>query len=245
MVEQGTAVGVADPVTIVNPAVEASRSSGVDLHLPIEAVFLSPSELEWTAPEDYHEEVVTTLSSARSLAVEAIEGTQKTYKASYDRKTEPKRFKIGQEVLVRFPQEEQGRLRKLSQPWHGLYRIVSRDDPDLTVAKVTLFRSTRPECASVQLDSRQDTTGMARNAIQVVHYRGGYITSWKRCSRTPRLQVMRICLSDKNRIPRDTIYVHAPSQMKTTSSGRAFVKGRSDVIQLDNYVIVLLLLLGL
>ena len=109
---------------------------GVDLRSPTEAAFLPQSELEWTAPEDYREEVVTTLSSARALAVEAIEEAQKTYKASYDRKTEPKHFKIGQEVLVRFPQEEQGKLRKLSQPWHGPYRIVSRDDPDLTVAKV-------------------------------------------------------------------------------------------------------------
>lgn len=39
-------------------------------------------------------------------------------------------------VLVRFPQDETGKLRKLSRPWHGPYRIVSRDDPDVSVSKV-------------------------------------------------------------------------------------------------------------
>ena len=34
------------------------------------------------------------------------------------------------------PSEETGKLRKLSQPWHGPYQIISRDDPDVTVTKV-------------------------------------------------------------------------------------------------------------
>ena len=37
---------------------------------------------------------------------------------------------------MRFPQEETGRQRKLSCPWHGPYRIVGRHDPDVTVVKV-------------------------------------------------------------------------------------------------------------
>ena len=39
-------------------------------------------------------------------------------------------------MLVKFPQEEQGKGRKLSHPWHGPYRVVSRNDPDVTVTKV-------------------------------------------------------------------------------------------------------------
>ena len=38
--------------------------------------------------------------------------------------------------MVRFPQEETGRLHKLSRPWHGPYRIIERRDPDVTVVKV-------------------------------------------------------------------------------------------------------------
>ena len=38
--------------------------------------------------------------------------------------------------MVKFPQEEQGKLRKLSHPWHGPNRGLSRDDTDVSVAKV-------------------------------------------------------------------------------------------------------------
>ena len=39
-------------------------------------------------------------------------------------------------MLVKFPKEESGRNWKLSQPWHGPFRVVSKDDPDLTVSKI-------------------------------------------------------------------------------------------------------------
>lgn len=79
---------------------------------------------------------MTTLSSARSLAVESIKKAQSTYKHYYDIKTEQQNLKVGDLMLVRFPHEEQGKLRKLSRPWHGPYRVVSRDDPDVTVVKM-------------------------------------------------------------------------------------------------------------
>ncbi len=73
------------------------------------------------------------LSSARSLAVESIQKAQKVYKHYYDRQ---KPFKVGDQVLIRFPSEEQGKLRKLSRPWHGPYRIIAREDPDISAVKV-------------------------------------------------------------------------------------------------------------
>ncbi len=53
-------------------------------------------------------------------------------------------------MLVRFPHEEQGKLRK---PWHGPYRVVSRDDPDVTVVKMYFpqepaIQTLRPELSS-------------------------------------------------------------------------------------------------
>ena len=39
-------------------------------------------------------------------------------------------------MLVRFPYEESGKMRKLLHPWHGPYRIIERRDPDLTFVKV-------------------------------------------------------------------------------------------------------------
>ncbi len=109
---------------------------GTDLRSPTEAAYLPPSELDWTVPEDYRVEVTTMLSSARSLAVEAIQKAQKVYKHYYDRKARQKPFRVGDQVLIRFPSEEQGKLRKLSRPWHGPYRIIARDDPDISAVKV-------------------------------------------------------------------------------------------------------------
>ncbi len=108
---------------------------GTELRSPTEASYLPPSKREWTVSEDYREEVVVSLSSARSLAVESIQKAQKSYKHYYDRKAKQQDLRIGDLVLVRFPQEEQGRLRKLSRPWHGPFRVTSRDDPDVTVTK--------------------------------------------------------------------------------------------------------------
>ena len=39
-------------------------------------------------------------------------------------------------MLVKFPQEETGKMRKLSRPWHGPYRILTLDEPDVTAIKV-------------------------------------------------------------------------------------------------------------
>ena len=43
---------------------------------------------------------------------------------------------MGEWVLIRFPHEETGRLRKLSRPWHGPYKITEENDPDVTAVKV-------------------------------------------------------------------------------------------------------------
>lgn len=37
---------------------------------------------------------------------------------------------------MKFPQDETGRLRKLSRPWHGPYRVVDVTELDVTVVKV-------------------------------------------------------------------------------------------------------------
>ena len=52
----------------------------------------------------------------------------------------------------RFPAEETGLGRKLSHPWHGPYRIVSRKDPDVTATKVYF-----PEEGQVQVHQQRTT----------------------------------------------------------------------------------------
>ena len=84
---------------------------------------------------DYQEQMVLS-STTRSLAIKANKEAQRWYEFQYDKTTKTSKFQVGDWVLVYFPQDETGKNRKLSQPWHGPYRIVSRDDPDVTVAKI-------------------------------------------------------------------------------------------------------------
>ena len=86
--------------------------------------------------EDYREELMLSLSSARELAASNIRAAQRRYKSQYDKKSMPTGYKLGDWVLIRFPHEETGKQRKLSRPWHGPYRITHRNDPDVTAVKV-------------------------------------------------------------------------------------------------------------
>ena len=54
--------------------------------------------------------------------------------------------------MVKFPREESGKNRKLSQPWHGPYRVLACNDPDLTVAKVY-----RPQDGQIQIHQERVT----------------------------------------------------------------------------------------
>ena len=62
------------------------------------------------------------------------------------------KYRIGDWVLVRFPHEETGKQRKLSQPWHGPFRVVSCDNPDVTVVK-TYF----PQDGQIQMHQTRVT----------------------------------------------------------------------------------------
>ena len=86
-------------------------------------------ELEWTVPEDNGEEVVTS-------AKESIKKAQRMYKHYFNLKSKQQSYKVGDLVLVRFAHKEQGKLRKLSRPWHSPYKVISRVDPDVSVVEV-------------------------------------------------------------------------------------------------------------
>ena len=109
---------------------------GMDCRYPTEAALMPPSPIEPTDVSDYREELILALSSARQLAAEAIQRAQVKYKRNYDRSSRVSTLKIGDWILIRFPQEESGALRKLSRPWHGPYRINDLDDTGVTAAKV-------------------------------------------------------------------------------------------------------------
>ncbi len=109
---------------------------GVECRSPTEAALLPPHPLVPTDVVEYQQELMLSLSSARQLGVDSIHKAQHRYKVQHDKTAKTANYQVGDWAMVRFPQEESGRLRKLSRPWHGPYRVVSRKDPDLTVVKV-------------------------------------------------------------------------------------------------------------
>ena len=119
---------------------------GMDCRSPTEAALLPPSALQPVAVEDYREELILSLSSARSTAAECIQKAQAKYKAQYDRKATSRTYRPGEWILVKFPCDESGKQRKLSRPWHGPYRVVSTAGPDVTAQKVYF-----PEDGQIQI----------------------------------------------------------------------------------------------
>ena len=99
---------------------------GRDCRYPIEAAFLPSTEVEMADLADYRQELALTLTRARDHATQSIQVAQKQYKKYYDKvnKCSPVKIKVGDSVLIQFPQEESGKQRKLSRPWHGPYRVV-------------------------------------------------------------------------------------------------------------------------
>lgn len=109
---------------------------GVDCRSPTEAAYLPTTEVHPTDIDDYREELIVSLSSARQLAASCIQKAQAKYKHQYDQKARETTLRVGDWILVHFPQDETGCWRKLSRPWHGPYRVLSMSDPNITCAKV-------------------------------------------------------------------------------------------------------------
>ena len=110
---------------------------GWDCRSPLEAALIPvDNSTEPTNVEDYRQELVLTLSSARATALQTIRKAQERYKASYDHKADNYTYRVGDWVLICFPGDETGCLRKLSRPWHGPYHVTSHNETNLTAVKV-------------------------------------------------------------------------------------------------------------
>ena len=109
---------------------------GMDCKAPSEAALLPPNPIEPSTVETYREELILNLASARELAAKSLQASQARSKEWHDRSVRTREYQKGDWVLVKFPSEEMGRNRKLSQPWHGPYRVISIDEPNITVQKV-------------------------------------------------------------------------------------------------------------
>ena len=99
---------------------------GLDCRSPTEAAYLPVSEISPSTVEDYRKELMVSLSSARNLALRALQKAQSRYKDNYHRNVREFRPRVGDWVLVYFPHEDSGKNRKMSKLWHGPYRVTSR-----------------------------------------------------------------------------------------------------------------------
>ena len=102
----------------------------------MEATLLPPESASSCDIEEYQQELMISLSSARSLAVTSIQEAQKHYKNQYDRGAKVADYRMGDWVFVKFPAEESGKNRKMSRPWRGPFRVIERKDPNLTLVNV-------------------------------------------------------------------------------------------------------------
>ena len=109
---------------------------GRDCRTPTEAALLPPEPIEAADVGDYRQELIMTLSNARKMAAESIQGAQVKYKRNYDCKCRVQTYQLGEWIMIYFPQEESGADRKLSRPWHGPYRVVSSSETGVTAVKV-------------------------------------------------------------------------------------------------------------
>ena len=109
---------------------------GMDCRSPSEAALLPPASPDNTALGDYREELMLNLSSARKLAQTTLQQAQKCYKNSYDKHCHPIHYQLGDWILIRFSQDETEKDHKLSKPWHGPYRVVQCEEPNIVATKV-------------------------------------------------------------------------------------------------------------
>ena len=120
---------------------------GIDCRYSTESAFLPPSDVDPADPVDYQQELMLARSSARELAAEAIRGAQDKYKTNYDKKRQITNYRVGDWVLIRFPQDEYGTNHKLSRPWHGPFRVKESSSTGVTAVKVYF-----PEQNPIQVD---------------------------------------------------------------------------------------------
>ena len=108
----------------------------IDFRSPTEACYLPTVEAGLTDVRDYREELMLTLTSARELVTKSIRKSQSSYKHHYDQRSRTLELRVGDWVLIHFPNDETGHWRKLSRLWHGPYRVTELSNTGAVCMKV-------------------------------------------------------------------------------------------------------------
>ena len=146
---------------------------GFDCRSPTEAALLPGKSLRATNANvsDYQEQMVLSLGAWRLRPVKKLSDDTK-----YNMTKQ-------QELQNYFPQDETGKTRKLSQPWHGPYRTISLDDPDVTISKIYFpddppIQIHQSRVQSVLYHSLQDFIGMELKDQHQADRQSKYLNNW-------------------------------------------------------------------
>lgn len=94
-------------------------------------------------------ELVANLSDAWAAAHDNIEKAQQKQKVQYDKKRRGTKLKVGDKVMVYFPNLVKGKAWKFARPFCGPYKILSITP---TNAEVQLWNNSKDKPIFVALD---------------------------------------------------------------------------------------------
>ena len=98
---------------------------------------------------NYCSELVAHLSDAWALAHRNIKKAQSKQKTQYDKRSTAPKIKVGDQVMVYFPDQVKGKAWKLARPYHGPHEVVALTN---TNAEVSLVESPKNNSIFVALD---------------------------------------------------------------------------------------------
>ena len=122
---------------------------GREPRVPTETALNQPRTVYQIDFPDYCSELVAHLSDAWALAHQNIKKAQSKQKAQYDKRCRTPAIKVGDKVMVYFPDQVKGKAWKLARPYHGPYEVLALTP---TNAEVRLASSPQDGAIFVALD---------------------------------------------------------------------------------------------
>ena len=122
---------------------------GREARIPTESALTQPRTPYQVEFSDYCSELVANLSDAWALAHQNIAKAQKKQKRQYDKRATPMKLKVGDRVMVHFPNQVKGKAWKLARPYFGPYKVLSLTP---TNAEVQLMDAAKDSSIFVSLD---------------------------------------------------------------------------------------------
>lgn len=135
---------------------------GRDATLPFDEI-LKPQGIRYAIAENYKEEMAARLSKAFTQARENLQKAAENRKRYYDQKAKSSDIRVGDLVLIYFPQVKPSQVAKLARRWTGPYRVLNQISPvNFEVSKVG---STKTEVVHVNRMKRFFTEGYLNEEI--------------------------------------------------------------------------------